>query len=93
MSQAGHTGKVGLHALPGLFPLPAVGCPVKKQLSALAWAGFKSATRAAAAGGVTTFVDMPLNNAPTTTSAELLTAKRRAAKVVPLNTLYGLRLP
>src|SRR6185503_1786339 len=33
------------------------------------WEGFESATRAAAAGGVTTIVDMPLNSVPATTTA------------------------
>ncbi len=38
------------------------------------WEGFASATRAAAAGGVTTLVDMPLNSIPpTTTVANLMT--------------------
>ena len=32
------------------------------------WEGFASATRAAAAGGVTTIVDMPLNSIPPTTT-------------------------
>ncbi len=32
------------------------------------WEGFATATRAAAAGGVTTLVDMPLNSIPPTTS-------------------------
>lgn len=43
------------------------------------WEGFASATRAAAAGGVTTLVDMPLNCVPATTTAAALAAKRRAA--------------
>jgi allantoinase len=43
------------------------------------WEGFETATRAAAAGGVTTLVDMPLNSIPSTTSVEGLEAKRRAA--------------
>jgi allantoinase len=43
------------------------------------WEGFDTATRAAAAGGVTTLVDMPLNSVPPTTSVEGLEAKRRAA--------------
>src|SRR5499425_244085 len=34
------------------------------------WEGFDTATRAAAAGGVTTLVDMPLNSIPATTSRE-----------------------
>jgi allantoinase len=43
------------------------------------WEGFATATRAAAAGGVTTLVDMPLNCVPVTTSAGALEAKRAAA--------------
>src|SRR5204863_8396393 len=41
--------------------------------------GFDTATRAAAAGGITTIVDMPLNSIPATTSVEGLRAKRSAA--------------
>jgi allantoinase len=44
------------------------------------WEGFWSATRAAAAGGVTTLVDMPLNSIPPTTTRPALEAKREAAK-------------
>jgi len=44
------------------------------------WEGFFTATRAAAAGGVTTLVDMPLNCVPETTSVEALEAKRAAAE-------------
>ncbi len=43
------------------------------------WEGFETATRAAAAGGVTTLVDMPLNSIPATTSMAGLEEKRRAA--------------
>src|SRR5216110_696609 len=43
------------------------------------WEGFDTATRAAAAGGITTIVDMPLNSIPATTSAAALEVKRRAA--------------
>ncbi len=43
------------------------------------WEGWETATRAAASGGVTTLVDMPLNSSPVTTSAAALDAKRRAA--------------
>jgi allantoinase len=39
------------------------------------WEGFETATRAAAAGGVTTLVDMPLNSTPVTTTAAALAAK------------------
>ena len=44
------------------------------------WEGFSSATRAAAAGGVTTIVDMPLNSIPPTFDLAALEAKRRAAQ-------------
>jgi allantoinase len=44
------------------------------------WEGFATATRAAAAGGVTTLVDMPLNSIPPTTTREAFAAKRAAAK-------------
>lgn len=44
------------------------------------WEGFTSATRAAAAGGVTTLVDMPLNSVPPTTSVAGLEVKRAAAE-------------
>ncbi|HEV2214232.1 MAG TPA: allantoinase AllB, partial [Terracidiphilus sp.] len=43
------------------------------------WEGFWTATRAAAAGGVTTLVDMPLNCIPETTNPVALEAKRAAA--------------
>jgi allantoinase len=43
------------------------------------WEGFQTATRAAAAGGVTTILDMPLNSIPSTTSVEALAAKQRSA--------------
>jgi allantoinase len=45
-----------------------------------AWEGFDTATRAAAAGGVTTIVDMPLNSVPATTTADALRAKHEAAR-------------
>lgn len=44
------------------------------------WEGFSTATRAAAAGGVTTIVDMPLNSVPATTTVAGLEAKRDAAR-------------
>ncbi|GAS89487.1 allantoinase AllB [Mycolicibacterium brisbanense] len=43
------------------------------------WEGFASATRAAAAGGITTIVDMPLNSIPPTVNVEALQVKRRVA--------------
>lgn len=44
------------------------------------WEGFATATRAAAAGGVTTLVEMPLNSIPATTTVAALHAKREAAR-------------
>jgi allantoinase len=43
------------------------------------WEGFATATRAAAAGGVTTICDMPLNSSPPTVSVDALRDKRAAA--------------
>lgn len=45
-----------------------------------AWEGFATATRAAAAGGATTIVDMPLNSVPPTTTAAGLELKRKVAE-------------
>jgi allantoinase len=68
------------------------------------WEGFRSATRAAAAGGVTTLVDMPLNSIPPTTTLRAFDTKLGAARdqclvdvgfwggVVPGNTSELLRL-
>ena len=44
------------------------------------WEGFATATRAAAAGGYTLLVDMPLNCLPATTTVAALEAKRAAAQ-------------
>lgn len=44
------------------------------------WEGFATATRAAAAGGVTTLVDMPLNSVPATTTVDALRTKQAAAR-------------
>ena len=43
------------------------------------WEGFRTATRAAAAGGYTALVDMPLNNLPETTTVDNLRVKQSAA--------------
>ncbi|XP_046964716.1 allantoinase-like [Vanessa cardui] len=45
-----------------------------------AWEGFRTATNAAAAGGITTIVDMPLNSIPPTTTLENLKIKAESAK-------------
>ena len=44
------------------------------------WEGFATATAAAAAGGITTLVDMPLDSDPVTTSVEALRVKKAAAQ-------------
>ena len=43
------------------------------------WEGFYTGTRAAASGGVTTVVDMPLNSIPPTVTVNYLEVKRKAA--------------
>jgi allantoinase len=44
------------------------------------WEGFETATKAAAAGGITTLIDMPLNSSPVTTNKEAFDVKMTAAK-------------
>lgn len=44
------------------------------------WEGFETATKAAAVGGVTTLIEMPLNASPVTTTVEAFTIKQKAAK-------------
>lgn len=46
------------------------------------WEGFAAATRAAAAGGVTTVIDMPLNSIPPTVNLDALRVKQDAARGV-----------
>ncbi|MEU2128561.1 allantoinase AllB [Streptomyces sp. NPDC018352] len=43
------------------------------------WEGFYTATRAAAAGGITTLLDMPLNSLPPTTTVDHLRTKQQVA--------------
>jgi len=45
------------------------------------WEGFETGSKAAAAGGITTFVEMPLNAHPPTVDAEALALKQQAARV------------
>lgn len=60
-----------------------------------AWEGFASATRAAAAAGVTTLIDMPLNSVPTTISLGALQEKRAVAapKVIVDTGFWGGAVP
>jgi allantoinase len=44
------------------------------------WEGFRTATESAAAGGIATLVDMPLNSSPVTTTVKALQQKREAAR-------------
>jgi allantoinase len=44
------------------------------------WEGFETATKAAAAGGITTLIEMPLNASPVTTTSEALKLKLESAK-------------
>jgi len=44
------------------------------------WEGISTATQAAAAGGITTLVDMPLNSIPPTTTVSALNIKRESAQ-------------
>lgn len=69
---AGKTIDVGAHAiLPGLVDTHVhINEPGRTD-----WEGFETATHAAAAGGVTTLVDMPLNCIPVTTTAAALKTK------------------
>ncbi len=52
------------------------------------WEGFATATAAAAAGGITTIVDMPLNSVPATTTMKGLEAKRRLAPIDGVEVLF-----
>ena len=71
-----HRHDLGEHALlPGLIdPHVHINEPGRTE-----WEGFATATRAAAAGGITTVIDMPLNCLPPTTTVAGLEAKRTAA--------------
>ena len=83
-------GPIGRTNIPTDFPLEDVGDLVIapgvidahvhiNEPGRTEWEGFETATKAAAAGGVTTLVDMPLNSSPVTTTVAALEAKRQAA--------------
>jgi allantoinase len=52
------------------------------------WEGFETATAAAAAGGITTIVDMPLNSVPATTTTAALDVKRQAARAARVGVAF-----
>ena len=52
------------------------------------WEGFETATKAAAAGGITTLVDMPLNSVPATTKLWALDAKQYAGRDALVEVVY-----
>ena len=54
------------------------------------WEGYATATRAAAAGGTTTILDMPLNTVPATTSVSALQEKISALAIAPLSVDVGI---
>ncbi|KAL9187132.1 hypothetical protein ACHAXT_010852 [Thalassiosira profunda] len=54
------------------------------------WEGYRTATRAAAAGGITTLMGMPLNSLPATTTVEALEQEVEAACEVHLMADVGL---
>lgn len=64
----------GLHLLPGL-----VDCHVHlNEPGRTHWEGYETGTRAAAAGGICTVLDMPLNCDPPTLTEDALRVKREA---------------
>lgn len=62
-----------------LSQLPIISC-FHSLLIPADWEGFWTATRAAAAGGVTTIIDMPLNSIPVTTTVSALIIKANAMR-------------
>src|SRR5690348_11130742 len=74
LAESQHHGQLTHHlVMPGLVDTHVhVNEPGRTE-----WEGFASATAAAAAGGITTIVEMPLNSVPPTTTIKGLNAKRR----------------
>jgi len=84
-------GVIASEAVPAGCPVEDVGASVVmaglvdshvhiNEPGRTAWEGFETATRAAAAGGITTLVDMPLNSTPVTTTPAALAEKKAAAQ-------------
>jgi len=105
-----------LYILPGLVEYVRIYCPLCALIAPRSahvhlnepgrtdWEGFATGTQAAASGGVTVVVDMPLNSIPPTTTVQNLQVKRQAAQgqcwtdvgfwggVIPGNQVYALVL-
>lgn len=66
----------GLYVMPGMVdPHMHVSEPGRTE-----WEGYETGTKAMAAGGITSFVEMPLNTIPATTTVETLELKLKAAE-------------
>jgi len=86
-SQADGGARVSLHDVGDLVIMPGiVDTHVHvNEPGRTDWEGFATASAAAAAGGITTIVDMPLNSIPATTSRAALDRKREAARAARVN--------
>ncbi len=81
IADAGSLAAAQRHDLDDLWLLPGLVDPHVhvNEPGRTHWEGFETASMAAAAGGVTTIIDMPLNSSPVTTTAQALRAKVEAA--------------
>ena len=75
------------HPAPGVILFPGLIDPHVhvNEPGRTEWEGFVTASAAAAAGGITTIVDMPLNSVPATTTVRGLEMKREAARASNVN--------
>jgi allantoinase len=76
-SATGEIDVAGLHVLPGAIDIH-VHCDEPGRTG---WEGFATATTALATGGMTAFVDMPLNSTPATVDADAFDRKVAAARM------------
>ncbi|HJO03623.1 MAG TPA: allantoinase AllB [Acidobacteriota bacterium] len=81
VADAGSLTAAQVHDLDDLYLLPGLVDPHVhvNEPGRAHWEGFETASMAAAAGGVTTLVDMPLNSSPVTTTVRALRAKVESA--------------
>ena len=80
----------GLHDVGDLVVMPGIVDPHVhvNEPGRTGWEGFETAAAAAAAGGITTIVDMPLNSVPATTKLWALDAKQYAARDAAIEVLF-----